>query len=85
MVSQRFAHGARTVVRLSAVIATPRRPETVEFSDERLAEPARVARKWTEDGLQGSVSHRLGKLVEMAGTLSRNLDLVHTATSEVVP
>jgi hypothetical protein len=68
----------------NAIVATPRRPETLEFTDEWFAEPVRVLSDRTEDRLQGSVAHLLRELVEMAETLSRDLDLVHPATSDVV-
>ena len=68
-----------------AVVATPRRPETLEFSDERLAESVRVVRNRAEDGFQCSVPYLLRELVEMAEALSRDLDPVHPATSDVVP
>jgi hypothetical protein len=68
-----------------AIVATPRRPETLEFSNERLAEPARVLSDRTVYRLQSSVAHLLRELDEMTETLSRDLDLVHTATSDVIP
>jgi hypothetical protein len=67
-----------------AVVATPRRPQSLEFTDQRLAESARVLSDRTEDGLQRRVAHLLREFVEMAETLSRNLDLVHPATSDVI-
>jgi len=67
-----------------AVAATSRRPETLEISDERLAEPVRVVSDRTENGFQCSVPYLLRKSVEMTETLSRGLNLVHPATSDVV-
>jgi hypothetical protein len=68
-----------------AIVAPSRRPETLEFANQRLAEPIRVLRDRTEDGLQCRVSHLVRELVEMPETLSRDLDLVHAAASDVVP
>jgi len=68
-----------------AIVATPRRPETLEFTDERLAQPVRVLGDRPENGLQRSVPHLLRKSVEMLETLSRDLNLVHPVTSDMVP
>ncbi len=68
-----------------AVIATPRRPKTLKFPNERLAAPVRVLSNRSEDGLQGSVAHLLRESIKMAEALSRDLDLVHPATSDVIP
>ena len=68
-----------------AGIATWRRPETLEFTNQRLVEPMRVLSNRSEDGLQCGVAHVLRELVEMAETLSRDLDLVHLATSDAIP
>jgi len=67
-----------------AVATAARRPQALEFTDQRLADTVRVLSDRPQDGLQRSVSHLLRKLVEMAETLSRDLDLVHAATSHVV-
>jgi hypothetical protein len=67
-----------------AIVATPRRPEALEFSDEWLAESVRVLSDRTEDRLQSSVAHLLRESIEMTETLSRDLDLVHPATSDVI-
>jgi len=67
-----------------SVVATSRRPQALEFTDQRFAEPVRVLSDRTEDRLQGSVAHLLRESVEMAETLSRDLDLVHPATSDVI-
>ena len=67
-----------------AVVATSRRPKTLKFASERLAEPVRVLSNRSEDRLQCSVAHLLRKSIEMTETLSRDLDLVHPATSDVV-
>jgi hypothetical protein len=66
------------------IVAAPRRPKAVEFTDQWLAEPTRVAGDRSEDGLQRSVPYLLREPVEMTETLSRDLDLVHDATSDVV-
>jgi hypothetical protein len=67
-----------------AIVTTPRRPETLKFSNKGLAEAFRVLSNRSEDGLQGSVAHLLRESIEMAEALSRDLDLVHPATSNVV-
>jgi hypothetical protein len=67
-----------------SVVATSRRPQALEFTNEWLAEPVRVLGDRTEDGLQRGDTHLLRKLVEMAETLSRDLDLVHSTASGVV-
>jgi hypothetical protein len=67
-----------------AIVATPRRPQTLKFTNQWLSEAVRILSDRPEDGFQCSVSHLLGKLVEMAETLSGDLDLVHPATSDVV-
>jgi hypothetical protein len=67
-----------------AIVATSRRPQALEFTDQRFAEPVRVLSDRAEDGFQCSVPHLLRKFVEMAETLSRDLDLVHPATSDVI-
>jgi len=67
-----------------AVVASARRPEALELADERPAKAVRVVSDRSEDGLQASVSHLLRELVEMTETLSRDLDLVHATTSDVV-
>jgi hypothetical protein len=67
-----------------AIIATSRRPQTLKFSNQRLSEPTRVVRNRPEDGFQCSVPHLLRELVEMAKTLSRDLDRVHPTTSDVI-
>jgi len=67
-----------------AIVASSRRPQTLEFTNQRLAETVRVLSDRPEDGLQCGVAHLLRKLVEMTETLSRDLNLVHPATSDVV-
>jgi len=67
-----------------AIVATPRRPETLEFTDEWLAEPTRVVSNRPEDGLQRGVAYLLRESIEMTETLSRDLDLVHPAASDVI-
>lgn len=67
-----------------AVVAASCRPETLEFTDQRLAEPTRSVSDRTEDGLQCGVSHLLREPVEMTETLSRDLDFIHSAASDVV-
>ena len=67
-----------------AIVATSRRPQALEFTDQRFAEPVRVLSDRAEDGFQCSVPYLLRKFVEMAETLSRDLNLVHPATSDVV-
>jgi hypothetical protein len=67
----------------NAVVTAARRPETLEFTDEWLAESVRVLSDRTEDGLQRGMAHLLRELVEMAEPLSRDLNLVHAATSDV--
>jgi hypothetical protein len=67
-----------------AIVATSRRPKTVEFANQRLPKSVRVLSDRSEDGLQRSVAHLLRELVEMTETLSRDLDLVHAAASDVV-
>jgi hypothetical protein len=67
-----------------AIVATSRRPQALELTDQRFAEPVRILGDRAEDGFQCSVPHLLRKLVEMAKTLSRDLDLVHPATSDVI-
>jgi hypothetical protein len=67
-----------------AIVATSRRPQALEFTDQRLAEPVGVLCDWTEDWLERGMAHLLRKFVEMAETLSRDLDLVHAATSDVI-
>lgn len=67
-----------------AIVATSRRPEALEFTDQRFAEPVRVLGDRPEDRLQRGVAHILRELVEMTEPLSRDLDLVHPATSDVV-
>ncbi len=68
-----------------AVVTAPRRPKALEFTNQRLAESVRILSDRSEDGLQCSVAHLLRELVEMTKTLSRDLDFVHAATSDVVP
>jgi len=60
-----------------AVVATACGPETLERTDEGLAEPLRVGCDRPKDGFQCGMSHILGKLVEMMETLGSDLDLVH--------
>ena len=67
-----------------AVVAPSRRPKTLEFSNQRPAEPIRIVRNRPEDRLQCSVPYVLRKSIEMTETLSRYLDLVHPATSDVI-
>ncbi len=67
-----------------AIVAAPRRPKTLKFPNERFAAPVRILSNRPEDRLQCSVAHLLGELVVMTETLSRDLDLVHAATSHVV-
>jgi hypothetical protein len=68
-----------------AIVTAARRPESFEFTDHRLAGSAWVLSDRPEDGLESSVPHPVRELVEVAETLSRDLDLVHAATSNVVP
>lgn len=67
-----------------AVVATSRRPETLKFTNERLAEPVRVLSNRSDNGLQCSVAHLVRELVEMTKTLGCDLDLVHPPTSNVI-
>jgi hypothetical protein len=67
-----------------AIVATSRRPQALEFTDQRFAEPVRILSDRAEDGFQCSVPYLLRKFVEMAETLSRDLNLVHPATSDVI-
>jgi len=50
-----------------------------------LVEPSGDALHGPEDGLQRSVPHLLRDSIEMMETLSCDLDLIHAATSDVVP
>jgi hypothetical protein len=68
-----------------AVVATPRRPQTLEFTSERLSEPVRVLSDRSEDRLQRSPAHFVRESFERTETLTCDLDLVHSATSDVVP
>ncbi len=68
-----------------AVVAAAGRPETLQFYNQRYAGTVRVLGDRHEDGLQSSVAHLLEELVEMTKTPSRDLNLVHPATSDVVP
>ena len=67
-----------------AIAATPRGPETLEFTNQRYAGTARILSDRAEDGFQSSVPYFLRALVEMTKTLSRDLDLVHPAASDVI-
>jgi hypothetical protein len=67
-----------------AVVASSRRPQTLELTDQWLAEPVRVLSDRSEDGFQCSVAHLVRKSVEMKEALSRDLDFVHAAASDVV-
>jgi hypothetical protein len=68
-----------------AIVTAARTPESFEYTNQRLGEPIRVVRNRPEYGFQCSVSHLVREFVETAETLSRDLDLVHPATSNVVP
>jgi hypothetical protein len=72
-------------LRDDAIVATLHLPENPKFTNERLAEPVRLLSNRAEDRLQYSVAHLLGESLETTGTLSRDLDLVHPTTSDVVP
>ena len=48
-----------------AVVATSRRPQALEFTDQWLSEAVRVVSDRSEDGLQCSVSHFVRERVEM--------------------
>ena len=67
-----------------AIVATPRRPKTLRFPNERFTKPVWILSNRPEDRLQCSVAHLFRKSVEMPETLSRDLDLVHRATSDVI-
>ncbi len=67
----------------NAIVATPRRPKTFEFADERFAEPVRILSNRPEYRLQCSMAHLLGESIEMSETLCCDLDFVHPATSDV--
>ena len=67
-----------------AVVAAPRRAETLEFAHEWLPKPTGVLGDRSEDRSQRCLTHVVRKLVEMAQTLRGDLNRVHPVASSVV-
>lgn len=60
-----------------AVVAAAGGTKTVELADQRLSQPPRVVGDGPEDRLESSLAYLGRQAVEMAQTLSRDLDVVH--------
>jgi len=67
-----------------AIVAASSRPESCQFSNERLSEPARIFRNRPQYRLERSVTYFLRESIEVPQTLSRDLDLEHVRTSEMI-
>jgi len=67
-----------------AVVASPSRPESFEFSEKRLAEPLRILGDRPQDRLECSGPHLLGQAMEMPESLGGDLDLVQRTVSDRV-